>query len=111
MKSLFIGLLALASVSTYASTDLRETIQAQASTVFATADSKVNSNQDVCLEFGKLLGLGTAYKIVQCGAPLENYINETVALFGESCKSKKLTKLQRNQISELSKSIFTEIKD
>lgn len=108
---MIIGLLTLVSASSYASSDLRGSIEAQASTVFATADSKVSSNQAVCLEFGKLLGLGFAYKIVQNGAPLEKYLNETVALYGENCKSRRLTKLQRSEISQLSKSIFAEIKD
>ena len=111
MKNLLAGLLVLGSISAIASTDLKSSLSAQASSVFATADTRVSSDQAVCFEFGKLLGLGMAYKVTQEGAPLENYINETVALYGENCKGRKLSKIERNEISDLSKSIYTQLND
>ena len=111
MKKLLIGLLALSSLSTFASSDLKGSISAQASAVFATADGRVSKDQAVCFEFGKLLGLGMAYRVTQPGAPLEDYINETVAMYGENCKGRRLSRLERNEISELAKSIYEQLNE
>jgi hypothetical protein len=110
MKQIISSLALLLTISSHAS-DLKSVISAQATTVFATADSKTSSDTAVCLEFGKLVGLGLAYKVTQPADALENYMNETTALYAESCKNRKLSKTDRDSISTEAQVIFMNIKN
>ncbi len=100
----------ITSISASASTDLTGKIEAQASAVSATAKSTANTNLQVCFEFGKLLGLGEAYRNVSPGARLEKYLNETVALYAVSCAGSRLKAFQREEIAQLADSVAQFIK-